>query len=350
MKKLFKMVILALIAVLCVVAAVGCAPSNDGGKQGLQIMKYTGDDYYTVYGYVGEESVTTLNLEEEAKKLSEEKGVEVKIGRIKTNSFNGNDTITELIIPQTVEVMDKGALAGMKKLQKLTVPFVGKCFEADSFYAETEKRDKAVDSERTLGYLFGEQAYELGTQIVQHYDAENTIATYLPLSLTEVTVNPKTGYKLPMYAFSGNTRIRKVNLNDKVTVIGQSAFENCTMLSTITIPKTVEIIRDYAFSGCVNIKDATFSFEANSTLKTIGEGSFYGVGLNNLVLPDSVTSIGVRCFKESSLISITLPASITKIPAYAFFNCADLETVNGFDLSKTEDIGAYAFYGCDSLA
>jgi len=36
-----------------------------------------------------------------------------------------------------------------------------------------------------------------------------------------------------------------------VKKIGLRAFENCTKLSSISIPETVEIIDDYAFAGCI---------------------------------------------------------------------------------------------------
>ncbi len=349
MKRILKTLMLALLAVCCLCFAIGCGDSNNDDEKGLKITKYTGDEYYTVSGYVGDEDVTTLDLAKEAEKLSEEKGSDVVIGRIKANAFSGNSTLTEIIVPSTVEVMDEGAFAGMRKLKKLTIPFVGTSVNADSSFNQTEKGDKAVDSLRTFGVLFGTESYDFGTAVKQNYDAKNSISTYLPLTLTEVTVSPKAEYELPMYAFSGNNLIKKVNLTDKVTVIGEAAFKDCTLLSTITdgenvgLPASVKKIKNYAFSGCVNLKDAGFSF--NDGLVSIGENAFEKAGLSNVVIPATVETIGNRCFTASAVKKIEI--SVAVIADYAFYNCDDLEIVA---LGNTvTNIGDFAFAECSSL-
>ena len=358
MKRFLKTLILVLMTVCLLAFAIGCGDNPEDDTKGLKVTKYNGDDYYTVYGYVGEEDVTKLDLAEEAEKLSEEKGVEVVIGRIKANTFSGNETIKELIVPTTVEVMDAGAFAGMRNLEKLTIPFVGKTANADSYYGESAKGEKSVDSERTFGYLFGTESFNFGTQIKQNYDANNSISTYLPLSLKEVTVKPEGEYKLPYYAFSGNNLLRKVNLNGNITVIGEYAFKDCSALTTITdgtnitLPTSVVDIKKGAFSGCINLKGADgtlntgFSIANCANLTVIGESAFEKVGLREIVIPDSVTVIGARCFKQSAVCAVATNAKF--IGDYAFYECAELTTVL-IDLTQIESIGNYAFGKCEVL-
>jgi len=349
MKRFLKTLILAVMVASLTIVAIGCGNNDGDDEKGLKITKYTGDEYYTVSSYVGDEDVTVLDLAKEAEKLSTEKGVEVVIGRIKANAFSGNDTLKEIIVPSTVEVMDEGAFAGMRKLEKLTIPFVGTSVNADSSFGQSGKGDKAVDSKRTFGALFGTESYDFGTSVKQNYDASNSISTYLPISLEEVTISPKDNYELPMYAFSGNNLISKVNLTNKVTVIGENAFNGCTMLSVITdgteigLPSSVKTIKNGAFNGCVNLKDA--GFKLNDGLEAIGEKAFEGVGLSEVVIPNSVLSIGNRCFKASTVKKVTISTAV--IADYAFYNCNDLEVVALADTVTT--IGDFAFAECDSL-
>lgn len=64
----------------------------------------------------------------------------------------------------------------------------------------------------------------------------------------------------------------------------------------------------------------------------------------------SVTSIAANAFaNQTSLIQITIPASVTSIGQYAFKECTALETVSFGNNSQLTSIGYGAFYGCSSL-
>ena len=62
------------------------------------------------------------------------------------------------------------------------------------------------------------------------------------------------------------------------------------------------------------------------TLTTIEEEAFFGdISLDEVVLPESLTTIGKRAFANSSLKKITIPASVIAIGDEAFVNCEGLE-------------------------
>ncbi len=347
MNKFVKTLLITILAMVCAVCCFACQPSTgDEGKTGLLYKKYKNDNFYTVYGYVDDGTgVTELDI-------SSYNVDGVSIGRIKKGAFSGNNTLTSIIVPDTVTTIDGGAFENMKKLGSITLPFVGKTANADASFNQSESaEDKAVDVERTFGYIFGTSEYAGGTEIKQVYNgkADNTVTYYLPASLKVVNIKPKADdYKIPMYAFAGNGLVQKVVLNQKTVEIGAHAFDGCSALNTIEIPASVTKIGEYAFNGCVNLKDAVndkgLTFAAQSKVATLGDYAFSGIGVNNFVLPASVTKIGDGAFANSKLVSVDL-GNLDEIAYAAFKDCKNLTTVK----SSATKIGDYAFVGCTAL-
>ena len=64
---------------------------------------------------------------------------------------------------------------------------------------------------------------------------------------------------------------------------------------------------------------------------------WYDWVMTDIVIPDSVTSIGDRAFMEcNSLTSITIPASVKSVGAQAFAHCSSLKEINVSDKSILE--------------
>jgi hypothetical protein len=111
-----------------------------------------------------------------------------------------------------------------------------------------------------------------------------------------------------------NSRITSIAIPNSVTNIGDAALINSTDLTNIELGNAVKSIGNYAFA---NTKFLSISLP--TSLRTIGIGAFMGSGLTSLTIPVGTTTVGFVAFVASaSLITVTVPSSITFMDGFAF--------------------------------
>lgn len=147
-------------------------------------------------------------------------------------------------------------------------------------------------------------------------------------------------------AFQKCTTLSSVTIPNSVKKIGRRAFEGCTSLSSVEIPNSVTVIDELAFSDCTSLSSVTNSHGVTA----IGKGAFSGcTSLSYVTIPNGVTMIWDDVFKWcTSLSSVTIPNSVTKILGRAFEGCTSLSSVT--IPNSVTDIGYSAFSGCTSLS
>lgn len=146
-------------------------------------------------------------------------------------------------------------------------------------------------------------------------------------------------------AFESCNNFRTLNLPRDLKKIGPRAFKDCLLSGNLDIAYNVTEIGDYAFSGCTSLTKLTLT----SSLQRIGAYAFSGCKSLNceLAIPSSVTEIGDGAFKDCSYLSgkLILPANLKKIGSKTFQNCNFFTNTLVIPNSVTE-IGQEAFSDC----
>lgn len=130
-----------------------------------------------------------------------------------------------------------------------------------------------------------------------------------------------------------------------VTAIGDSAFQWCTDLTSVTIANSVTSIGNVAFYACSNLTSVVIP----ESVTDIGECAFWGCdSLSSVTIPDSIVSISNGTFGDcSSLTEVEIPNSVTSIGDSAFAYCSNLTKIIIPD--GLISIGSGAFARCDNL-
>ena len=99
-------------------------------------------------------------------------------------------------------------------------------------------------------------------------------------------------------------------ISDGVTSIGDSAFDTCTDLTSLTLPNSVTSIGDSAFYSCTMLT----SINIPNSVESIDSHAFTGCfALTDITIPNSVNSIGFRAFAFcQKLTSVTMDKSLKK--------------------------------------
>ena len=254
------------------------------------------------------------------------------------NAISSNDALTELTIPASVCIIDSYAVSGCYALKKIV--FEGACplIGPEAFVMLSDDVVIYVPDDQIEEYkkVFEENNKNLNIQPSGKpavlYSAEDYLDT------ENLTFDAETG---SITGHNGmNTRLTIPESIDGVSVkaIGKRALWEDPLLGYVTLPEGLEYVGEDAFS----ITDTLKYVEFPSTLKTIDKKGFSSYRGFRLDLPDSLEYIGEEAFSYFSVeTDLIIPEGVKELGPGAFSAASRLQRV--FLPSSLEKIGDNCF-------
>lgn len=245
----------------------------------------SGDFTYTLYSD-GTASITKYSGSDTVLSIPAEIDGNTVIGL--ENKALYESKITELILPDTLEIIGNFAVLHCEKLEKVTFGKGIKVIGVSAFESEG-------DNTKSLG--------------------KGSLKTIVWNGAPE-----RIGEK----AFLFNDKLTEIVIPDGVKTIEEWAFAKCYGADKIILGDGLEFIGDHAFLKCHAVKEVSIP----GSCKTIDVSAFYQCSsIEKLTLGDGIETLKKGAFEEcSSLTEVTVPDSVTVMEAYIFYNCSDLRS------------------------
>ena len=222
-------------------------------------------------------------------------------------------TLTSLTLPSSLQSIGNRAFSSCSSLTSLTLPSSLQSI-GDSAFEDCSSLSSLTFSStlQSIGYwafrgctslrsVIGNQFYKVIDQMLLSADGTQVIAYWGENS--EVTI-PEGVQSIGDSAFRDCSSLTSFTLPSSLQSIGDSAFCDCSSLTSLTLPSSLQSIGDSAFYGCKSLRSLTLP----SSLQSIGNSAFYGCkSLRPLTLPSSLQSIGYWAFRDS-LTTLYIPA------------------------------------------
>lgn len=330
-------------------------------------------EFVSITGYRGEDTVVIV-----PEAICGVRVTQIDVGafspealRIRKEIRENRKRITTVVLPHTIQFIDKSAFAWCENLQSVVIPDNVRFLSEQMFYC-----------------CFSLTSVRLPSALL-HIGA----GAFSSCTALEEIVFPESLEKIEKEAFANCKKLLSVRIPDSTVMIEEGAFANCHALTSIDLGKGLVKIGRSAFNVCKGITKLVIP----DSVRKIEFGAFrYCRSLSDVVIPDSVETIeegilsdtafyndrknwhdgifyagnhllyaekerfggysirpGTVCIADGAMngcktmVNIVIPGSVRNIGSYSFGYCKALRSVQIQDGVKA--IHDHAFYSCDKL-
>lgn len=282
------------------------------------------EDHLEVINYNGNETEITIPTIADG----------MPVTAIADNAFNGNQSLTKVIMQEGLTTIGEGAFSNMASLTEIVFPVSLRSIGSNVLTGtNVEKITLASSFNKQIRYLFGNNIANVPASLVKIKYANGC---------TEIN---NTMWNVDKVKNEGDPVV--LELADDWTIVPTSAFYNCQGIVSLIIPEGIQYIYDQAFQDCRNLEKVVLP----TTLREI-----WSYGFNNCVkitdfnIEDcsSLTRITYQGLGNlDSLVEIRLPKNLDRLETYAIAWCDNLERIIFND--KIRKFDGWCFEGNQSL-
>ncbi|MBO5134332.1 MAG: leucine-rich repeat domain-containing protein [Bacteroidaceae bacterium] len=290
-------------------------------------VTYMGDDYYEFKNeYRGHITIPSSVVY---------RGTRFRVGEIESHAFEDCNALTSVVISNGIESIGLEAFRDCSGLTSITIPRSVEYFGYAAFANCMSLSDVHISS--------------IADWCDNHFGAYVN-PVYAFKSNEEFAASNPLYYAKRLYV--NGQRVTQLVIPETVNMIKDWSFAGCNCLTSISIPESVTSIGNNAFYKCparrkpidYSVRVGDFKFLDGALVGYIGSST-------NVVLPKNFQgkkyAIGERAFKDSKIVSVTIPEGVTDIGSSAFWGCTKLASITIPE--SVTSIGLGAFSGCSSL-
>lgn len=229
------------------------------------------------------------------------------------SAFSSNRYLTNITIPGSLSKIGQNAFSECDALQSVVIEDGVTEIGSGAFLVNSRTQLTDVRIPSTLIKLGSNVFYGQSSLHYNQYDN----AYYLG--------NENNPYIILVKAI--NTSIASCAIHNDCKFICDKAFQNCSSLTSLTIPKNVISIGEYfiSYSGVQSI-----TFANDTQLTEFCDNMFKSASsLTSITIPGVIKTIGANCFNGcQSLNNVVIEEGVEVIDNYAFNNCSALDTIS----------------------
>ncbi len=279
---------------------------------------------------------------------------------------------TQFAVPKQVRCIAHGCFSNARNLESIFVPEGVESIGRKAF--EDCYSLKSLDLPRSVKSI-GEFAFR-GCEALEEIWSLGSIRTIEPSTFEGCNLKyvhfPSCLVSIMDDAFNSNSELRNIDLPDTLETIGNHAFAYCSNLERVNFGSSIKFIGDFCFYECainevhlpssltslgirpfdnvdniITKRDSLYKAEGGMLINTKTKNLECVFGGSSCIALENVKSISPLAFYESKVAEVVLSDDIISLPEYTFYNSQNLINIKLSE--KLELIGTGSFYGCTKL-